>query len=97
VYQHNSHRVQYATRLENQTDRRKLSEAQILSGAQLMELRDARLRKATAKSQKPPKVASETERVPSRHQVTIIATDIPGSPAPQISSHSEVEVPSDEE
>ena len=99
LYQEQSRRLQQAAPLKNQTDRRKLSEARILSGAQLIELRDARLTKDAEKSQKPPKVAPKTKRVPSQRQVTIIAmpTEIPGSPALQISSDSEVEVLNDEE
>ena len=101
LYQKHSRRLQQAAPLKNKTDRRKLSEARILSGAQLIELRDAqaRLTKDAEKGQKPPKAPPKTKRVSPQREVTNIATptEIPGSPAPQISSDSEEEVLSDQE
>ena len=64
LYQEHSRRLQQAAPLKNKTDRRKLSEARILSGAQLIELRDARLTKDAEKGQKPPKAPPKTKRVP---------------------------------
>ena len=59
LYQEQSRRLQQVAPLNNQTDRRKLSEGHILSQAQLVELQDARLTKDTEKGQKLPKGVSK--------------------------------------
>ncbi|KAG0638653.1 hypothetical protein HOY80DRAFT_1001658 [Tuber brumale] len=96
---HNEHYLQQAALLKNQTDRHKLSEERILSGAQLMELPDARLKKNAGMGQKVPNKALKTKRVHPQHHATTTTSHAmtPKGPTQQISEDSEVEVLSDEE
>jgi len=99
LFQELSYRLRRAAPLKNYTNSRKLSEARILSGVQLIDLRDARLKKDAGKGHKLPKGTLKTKRVLSQRLVKIITTrtEIPGSSARWSTDDSEVEVLSDEE